>query len=115
MKYQKNKVIISLIYLIKNVFRHIKNLILDSRCIFCGKRDLEGSLDFVCLSCYNSFLKNDFNSLCPVCKHPLDDSRVCNSCKIFKNIYYDSYDFVQFYTGYFKNILRMLQDLNFTT
>ncbi len=91
------------------IINKIKNLVFDSRCIFCGKRELTNELQFICTSCYNSFFKHDFNLLCPVCKHILDENNKCNSCSILGNIYYDSYDFIQFYTGYFKNVLKMLK------
>ncbi|HOJ63523.1 MAG TPA: hypothetical protein PLE45_03780 [Spirochaetota bacterium] len=95
--------------IIFKVLKKIKNIFFDSRCIFCNKRELKEDLDFVCESCYNSFFIRDIEKLCPICKHPLNDLNECPSCKFLGEIYYDSYDFVQFYTGYFKNILKMLK------
>ncbi|OHD12828.1 MAG: hypothetical protein A2Y34_01680 [Spirochaetes bacterium GWC1_27_15] len=92
----------------KNLLNDVKNTILDLSCVICGNKDFSKEIDFICSDCFKSFEKlNTDNNICKICGHTLDSGNYCPSCSLLKNIYYDSYKFIQYYTGFFKNIIRM--------
>jgi competence protein ComFC len=84
----------------------IKNVLLDSSCILCGSKNLSENINFICKKCHIIFSVDKSNT-CRICGHNLTESKTCPSCIKFDKIYYDSYDFVQHYTGFFKDIIYM--------
>lgn len=81
------------------------NILLDNRCIFCNSKRLNRELNFICRDCLEMFRKPSVAS-CQICGHPLRESS-CPSCPQLGNIYYDSLDFIQYYTGYLKKVTQL--------
>ncbi|MBP5707190.1 MAG: ComF family protein [Spirochaetales bacterium] len=85
----------------------IKDVLLDKRCLVCGSKDLSEECDIICDKCLDAFdcIPQD---LCPICGHPLTED-YCPSCYELGTIYFDSYHFIQTYTGFFKNMVYRLK------
>ncbi|HOV15874.1 MAG TPA: hypothetical protein PK771_16410, partial [Spirochaetota bacterium] len=76
--------------------------------IFCGCRETKPKLDFICLECYETFLKQiEEQTICKICGHPLKENQICPSCPKLGNIYYDDYHFIQYYRDFFKSTAIM--------
>lgn len=94
-------------------FEKVIRILIDKRCILCGKNDLSIEIKMICQDCLKVF---DIRNIrrCKICGHPLDDFNQCISCKKLGNIYFDSYYFIQYYTDFIKKIIYMLKkDENF--
>lgn len=88
---------------IKLTVRRVINFIFDNRCIFCSSRKTLNDLHFVCGKCYNQFSHSiEERSICQTCGHPVKDSKTCPSCSKLDKIWYDSYNFLQYYRDFFK-------------
>lgn len=74
----------------------------DSRCYICGSV-LKGDKK-ICDECFKLF-KQDIRKKCPVCGHPMFDTNSCVSCNKLGTIYFDSYNFVQLYYNYCKQLV----------
>ncbi len=85
----------------------ITKLLFDKRCILCGSKDLSEEIKYVCKACLKSF-EYEHSNLCPVCKHPMVNNQ-CPSHSHLGEIFFDSYDFIQTYTGFFKNVIYKLK------
>ncbi len=89
-------------------FSIIMNYLLDARCVLCNGRGLSREIAGICDKCFNYFDLNIHDS-CNICHHPLSKDGKCHSCVKLGKIYYDSYSFIQYYTGYFQSIISMLK------
>ncbi|ACI18873.1 ComF family protein [Dictyoglomus thermophilum] len=81
-------------------------ILFPTRCIFCGKYS-EG---FVCKSCFEKlkFPKN----YCGMCGRPLTGSlEICYNCSKEKKVW-DSYEFVAYYDGMWKEIIASFKFKN---
>jgi competence protein ComFC len=87
-------------------FRKSVNFIMDLSCVICGSKDLHEGIGFICRDCRKSFDMVPGN-ICEVCGHPLNSDKTCPSCGSFDEIFFDSYKYIQLYTGMFKRIVRM--------
>ena len=87
---------------------NVKNTIFDNNCIICKNIKLSKKIPFICNDCLLSF-ENNINNRCKICGHPLDDFNKCPSCRKLGKIYFDSYQFIQYYTDFFKTIIYKLK------
>jgi len=87
--------------------KRIKEIFLDTRCILCDSKELSEKISLVCNKCFNSF-NVTFDNICHICGHPLKNGG-CPSCNKDKSIYFDSYQFIQYYSGFFQTVLKKLK------
>ncbi|MBR6199411.1 MAG: ComF family protein [Spirochaetales bacterium] len=85
----------------------LKDVLLDTRCVICGSKDLSEECHLICDQCLAAFDETP-NDICPICGHPLTDD-YCPSCYELGQIYFDSYHYLQTYTGFFKNVVYKLK------
>ena len=90
------------------IIKDVKNIIFDNNCIICKNTRLSIKVPFICEKCLSSFNRTIDNK-CKICSHPLDDFNNCPSCFKLGEIYFDSYNFIQYYTDYFKTIIYKLK------
>ncbi len=88
--------------------RIILNIFLDTRCILCNKRLKTDRPGHVCAECMDYFKTSD-RARCTVCGHPARGTAQCPSCSRLGKIYFDSFSFVQYYTGFLKKMIVMLK------
>lgn len=87
--------------------KRIREIFLDTRCILCDSKDLSEKIRIICKKCFNSF-NITFDNICPICGHPLKNEG-CPSCNKDNPIYFDSYQFIQYYSGFFQTALKKLK------
>ncbi len=86
----------------------VKQLLFDARCFICDSRNLNKNIDFICNDCLSYLKEVNYQKTCAVCGHPLLTEK-CPSCKKYEKIYFDGYDFIQFYNDFTKNIIYNLK------
>ncbi len=86
----------------------IKKILFDDVCFLCGSKKNNEIISSICNDCLKTFNLEE-KKLCKICGHPNDSSDKCISCDNIEKIYYDDFKFIQYYTGYFRNILHMLK------
>jgi len=83
----------------------IKNVFFDQVCILCFEKNTSDKFEYLCKTCLESFYHNNENH-CKICSHPKDEDLECPSCSKLDKIFFDSYRFIQYYTGFFKSIVQ---------
>jgi len=86
----------------------VKQLLFDTRCFICASRNLNEKIDFLCDDCLSYLTEVNYQNACAVCGHPLLTEK-CPSCNKFETVYFDRYDFIQFYNDFTKNIIYKLK------
>lgn len=86
-----------------------KNIIFDSSCILCKNKKISKIISFICDDCLLSFKNKLDDNACIICHHPLNEFGKCTSCNKLGEIYYDSYQFIQYYNDYFKSVIYKLK------
>ena len=89
-------------------FSKISQLSLDCHCILCKNSDLSDKIPYICRNCLEKFFPLQTN-ICSICGHPLNESSCCISCSKLGKIYFNSYNFIQFYTDFFKSVVYKLK------
>jgi competence protein ComFC len=87
------------------ILNKFKNTIFDSVCFLCNEKKLSNGINFICQKCLDTFNTCNENK-CKICGHPVGSDNFCISCNNIDKIYYDSYNFIQYYTGFFKKIIK---------
>jgi len=90
------------------ILTNVLNILMDTRCILCDESRLSEDINFICDNCLKVF-NNTIDKKCSICGHPLNHQSVCISCSKLGDIHYDNYNFIQYYTGFFKKIILMLK------
>ena len=78
-----------------------------NNCIICKIKKPSNEVPLLCNDCLSSFDNNAENK-CKICCHPLDDFNKCPSCSKLGEIFFDSYNFIQYYTDFFKTLIYKL-------
>lgn len=90
------------------ISNYLINNLLNASCFLCDSKNISKELHFICDECLKMF-NYEFKDVCLVCKHPLNINGKCESCVKIGKIYYDSFHCIQYYTGFFKNIIFKLK------
>ena len=89
----------------KMIIKKTVNIIFDNRCILCGNKVYDGKNDYICKPCFDSFELDDIDK-CRICGHPLEKNQ-CPSCIHIEEKYFDSFSFIQYYRGIFRDLVRI--------
>lgn len=89
--------------------KFFNNLLMEKECLICKKNIFfEAKEEFICNSCKSILTTKQYDQICPVCAHPLVYNS-CPSCSKLKFVYYDSYNFIQYYNDFTKSIIYQLK------
>jgi predicted amidophosphoribosyltransferase len=86
----------------------LKNIIFNNNCIICNDNKLSKAIPIICDKCLLCF-EISLLDTCKVCGHPLNAFNNCPSCNKLGKIYFDSYNFIQYYTDFFKSLIYKLK------